>query len=180
MLDSREGFRQLLFRDEIVEAFLGLFRYPQSDPDRQRPELADLQDVASFRRGYYQWADRPVVRSRRGFTTGKPSVEAVDHQLTDPRKLQDVVADERHGLAETRLPRMLGERCVGHAEIVSDHVALLNVQGQDRKGVGRQASKRVEIELGKALPATLDVLGKALPTGLASAAAVSRVATLYR
>jgi len=53
---------------------------------------------------------------------------------------------------------MFGELRVGHAEIVSDDMPLLDVQRQDGESVGRQSPERFEVELGEALAAALDVL----------------------
>src|SRR5687768_6928688 len=60
-----------------------------------------------------------------GCAVRKPGVNMVDDHLADVRKLKDVLSDQRHCLAESRICRVLGKGGIGDSEIVSDDMALL-------------------------------------------------------
>ena len=51
-----------------------------------------------------------------GCAVRKPGVNMVDDHLADVRKLKDVLSDQRHRLAESRICRMLGKGGIGDCE----------------------------------------------------------------
>ena len=101
---------------------------------------------------------------RRQLRVGQePVFEVCNNRETDLSKAVDLTAKEADGFSRLFVLGKLGIVLVRNAEIVSDDMALLDVEGKKIEISLRERRKRVDGKNGKVFAGAVDVLEDDLP-----------------